>query len=252
MAYPDVILGDNPLHYWEWPSGGSVALVQDYGSSPAHLFQQTSWNTGYAGVWDGGLAGYSGGGGRTQTDVSIALVAPISFEVWGWVAHTPGVAMVTLGADGVTANSVDMFLSGTLNPTFNAGGKSVIAAAPVTPYAWHHYVLVYSGGVVTGYVDAAPVGSLGGGAAIPTPHVLALGCNTNATAFWNGLIASAAVYGYALIGAQITNHFNAAIDKGVFPQYVGSPVGGFSGSGALPPSSSADIGAILKAVRRTY
>lgn len=240
--------GDAPYHYWEFPSGGGQ-LVEDFGSTPNVLVGISNPPTGYAGVWDGGLACAFNGIGYWVADQSEALVAPVSIECWCWVYSFAGADCILINWAGGGANGCGLHLNAARQPRFAVDNLDIHSAGAVSVQAWHHIVGTYSSGTATLYVDNVQVATIGAGGVLGAADKWSVGGTAGGANRFNGLLASPAVYHSALIAAQIGAHYTAADDKGVFPAFVGAPAGGFGGGiGGIP----VDLGTILNSVRKVY
>lgn len=253
MTYYDTVSADNPTHYWEGPRGGSVATMKDWGSAPQPQIQFLATNTGYAAQWDGGLSLLCTGSSRMTTDTVVSMVAPITLEAWVWLFNPPAAFQTIMACDGVTANSPSLSCDASQKPRFIASSVTILGSTPLSLHAWHHLVGTYTaGGAGQLFVDTVSVGTGSGGGALPNNQVVTLGELANNTLGFKGYLGSPAIYNYVLIGAQIAAHFNAATDRTLFPEYVGTPAGGFTNG---PPAGSIDmskINRILNAVEKTF
>ncbi len=249
VSYLSTILADNPEHYWELGPYGAQ-LFQDLGSAPAPLVQQRVANGGYGGVWDGGLATGFSGSSQLVTDANIAEGAPITIEAWIWIYSFSGAVSGILLWDGATVSQVYLIVDATRHVAGQAGGVNIADPAQVSVHTWHHTALVFTGAVVTLWVDGINVATVPGLLAPGAARTWNVGAVTGGSAFWNGLIASPAVYRAALSGAQLAAHIAAADNKTVFPTFQANVAavvgGGFSGSAGTAMSD------IRRAVYRTF
>jgi hypothetical protein len=206
---------------------------------------------GYAGVWDGGLAASFNGASHYQSDDAVAQAAPMSLELWVWLYSWNGATNSMLDWDGATVGQIFVLMDPTQKVRLQAGGINVIAPAILPTHAWHHIVGTYTGGVPTLWIDGVNVAAGAGGAAPGGPRTWNLGNDVTNGSPLNGLLASPAVYNFALSGAQIAAHRAAANDMTLFPAFIGNT--GTVGAAGLPTSSvSSTLSALQGGTFRTF
>lgn len=211
-SYANAILADGPVRFYELddangPSAfdssqnavnGSYDTPVQYGASGPLLDESSSAIT-----LDG--AGY---------DVGVRLPAPLatagSYTIETWVRpEFSGTYMTIWGASGYHRLLIDS--RGYLLSQF-AG--NFFSAHTLSNKAWHHVVFVYNASAQTAsyYIDGAFDSSQtmsASQAAFTSPYYLG---QYNASAYYKfyGDVAYHAVYAYALSGAQVLAHYNAA------------------------------------------
>lgn len=252
-AYLTAILADSPTHYWRCADPGG-ALLHDIGSAPRALsegvvgFQATP----YVGpVSDGGSAYFNLNTNCSYQDSDLNVTTPLSLECWFWLTTSAAAAQDFVGiSNGATALAIG--IDATLHAHAFSSGGGIASAATVTRDAWHHLVLTQTAALGTLYLDGANVGTLAGAAVNINPNFL-VGSGGSAgapTRFAHAAVSEAAVYASALSAAQVTTHFTAADQTTARPVFTGN--GTFSTSSGVVTLNSAQLAAILAAVRKTY
>jgi concanavalin A-like lectin/glucanase superfamily protein len=251
MSYASVVAGDNPRHWWRFADpGGSFA--HDIGSAPFGL-AGNGLNTGYSGPsGDGGafLAAGNSGDGMFSYE-PIVMTVPLSVECWFFPMWQKGALQLILGWDNVTNPSI--FISWNAAKTIGYAINGVGVLASVNTFAsqvWHHVVLVHTGTQILLYVDNVLQNTT---ANVATPTIsrnIGWGNQPSNANIGSMFIADAALYSYALIAAQVANHFNAATARAQAPIYHAP--GAFNLVTSEFAGSSADLSSILNAVQKTF
>jgi hypothetical protein len=246
VSYVTTVLADGPRHYWRCsdPGGG---FLHDIGAAAQKALTVTGQNTmPYSGVAsEGGSTWIDAGGGAIHRTGDTAK-SPQSLECWVWL-HFPPVAQEIF-----LSHVESLGISAAGLPTWFNNAANLASAVALTEQTWHHLVGTY--GPANGqklYVDALQVGTGAFGAGFgPVVAVESLGISVAGANTASANIAEAATYDIELTPARITAHYLAADTLASRPTY--KPQGTFDVTTGISDLSSADIAAILAAVRRTY
>jgi hypothetical protein len=245
-TYTEAVLADNPIHYYP--------LDETSGATAADLGSLAT----VGGTFNGGFVL-----GNTSVDarlgrclkldgapgslVDLGLFHPgdnTSIEAWAnldpTAANNPQYYAIVARWDG--SYELD-FAPGDV-PNFvvrNQANAFGLAAGPSALRGqWHHLVGIFSGGVLTLYVDGLKGSeqNLGGGLqnAGPSPDRVMIGATRSGTVSsfnFKGLIDEVAIYDYSLSAAQIRSHFRASqpgppsltIEKAVLLSWPSFPPG---------------------------
>ncbi len=223
-SYAAAVLTDNPIHYYP--------LDETNGTIAADLGSLALADGTYMGGFTLGQVSASPRlgncvrlDGEPGSLVDLGLFHPgdsVTVEAWAnldpTAAHDPAFHIVVSRWDG--SHEID-FAPGDI-PNFNVrrdgnGFGQSVASGPAGRGVWHHLVLVFSGGKVTGYVNGvkgseADIGGVLQNAG-PTPDRVMIGATRSGTESsfnWKGCIDEVAFYDTALSLAQIRAHYRAA------------------------------------------
>lgn len=223
-SYAAAVLTDNPIHYYP--------LDETDGTTAADLGSLALAGGTYMGGFTLGQASASPRlGNCVRLDgapgslVDLGLFHPgdsVTVEAWAnldpTASHSPAFHIVVSRWDG--SHEID-FAPGDI-PNFNVrrdgnGFGQSVASGPAGRGIWHHLVLVFSGGKVTGYVNGvkgseADIGGVLQNAG-PTPDRVMIGATRSGTVSsfnWKGCIDEVAFYDTALSVAQIRAHYRTA------------------------------------------
>jgi hypothetical protein len=101
-------------------------------------------------------------------------------------------------------------------PQFGANGKYVALNYPLALSRWQHVVFTFSGGLVKGYVNGQPMSASANtfvaGDTLPTyAYGHYLGTDSDATAFYSGLMDDVRIYNRALADADVAALYAATV-----------------------------------------
>jgi len=174
------------------------------------------------------MAGNAGDG--LFSYVPISQASPISIELWFWQFWVKGVSQYLLAWDNAVNPSTFIWLlnTGPVQTNINASPALQSPSAPAIQ-TWHHVVTVFTGTAFTLWLDNVAVATTAYTSTFTINRDIGLGNLPTGANVYSGFLAEVAVYGYALIGAQIANHFNAADQRTQAPIFRGPST--FTGGG---------------------
>jgi hypothetical protein len=222
-SYSEAVLTDNPIHYYP--------LDETDGTTAADLGTMSSTPGTYAGGITLGQAAASPRLGKSAlfdgnpgTLVDLGLFHPgdsITVEAWANLDPTARAEWNAIVARWDGSYELDFAPGNIANFVVRRDGNGMGLAAgssASTRGQWHHLVGVFSGGVMTIYVDGVKGSEQNIGGVLqnlgPAPDRVMIGATRSGTegSFnFKGLMDEVAIYDYALNAAQIRTHFRASV-----------------------------------------
>lgn len=251
MTYASTVLGDNPRHFWRLSdAGGQVRF--DVGSTPLHMISSNG-SAAYSGIADDGGSEFVNSNNGPVTRTGSLSTVHGSFEAWVFIWQAPSTIPGYLCAwDAVTAGDwLEVTLDGTNTPKA-ANGATVITGAALSIQTWHHLCATADGATLKLYVDGVLGPSAGSGALATITRQIGVGIRPNQSNSVFAHVAEAAIYDYALIGAQVANHFAAANTRNQPPIFKGGAALSLTTGGIIGVGQEPDVSAILASVRKTF
>ena len=226
LTYRNLILGDNPLVYYEFDeSSGTTALNSATSGATYDGTLNGTITLGQTSVAHGGSA-YDFGGGRVTFGATLGALTEWSVEAWMNYdvaglsnSHTVGNDLGGWNDDVLIGMGPEGGLGGNGGGEFgvvqqgNPGAVRDGAGAAMTADAWHHVVVTGSttAGELIVYIDGVAVDtndSLTNGITFgDNPFVLGAKRASGGNEY-NGLLDEVAIYSSALTPTQVSNHFN--------------------------------------------
>ena len=237
-AYRNLILGDNPIVYYEFDETGGTTAANSAttGTTYTGTFNTTGGaiTVGQSSFAQGGTA-YDFGGGIIGAASALTTSLP-EWTVEAWVNYSDGSAsnflsndqggwnddiMFGLGAENndIPVNSVGLVHQG------NPGGVRETVSSPLAAGEWHHIGMTgsESAGEIKLYVDGILVDTnndLANGATFNgadgfggAPHLTIGASRPDGLRPYGGLLDEVAIYDSVLTPAQISAHANATIPE---------------------------------------
>lgn len=224
-TYAEAVLRDNPIHYYP--------LDETTGTEAADLGSLAVASGLYTGGFTLGQPSATPRlgtclrlDGQPGSLVDLGLFHPgdsISVEAWANLDsdanQNPAFHVVASRWDG--SWEIDYAPGDVANFNVRRDGNGfgqAAATAPSTRGTWHHLVLVFSEGKVTGYVDGVQGSEVDLGGVLqdagPSPDRVMIGATRSGTTSsfnWKGLIDEVAIYDYALTPVQVRGHYRASV-----------------------------------------
>ncbi|WP_437345056.1 LamG-like jellyroll fold domain-containing protein [Streptomyces bacillaris] len=234
--YRAAVLDSNPLSYWrlgesEGATARSEAPSRTGLNDGVHRDVVLGTAPAVAGTADTS-AGFDGTDSVVELpDNTLQASAFTSVELW-FKTKKPGVIATLQDAEiGQRPTRWSPYLSvdgsGRLRGQFytleHAGAKPIVSASAVTDDKWHHAVLTSAGTTQTLYLDGVRVGSLTGTVQARDDQYAYLGGGwanqgwsalADGTHHFQGSLDDVAVYGHALDGATVAEHYAARTASG--------------------------------------
>lgn len=209
LTYADVVLQDAPVGYWRLgESSGTVADDEVSTEDGTYIGSPTLGSTGALTGETVTAATFNGSSQYVRVTDRTSLDLGDTFTLEAWVKPTLGASMTVI-SKGIGAYQMRVLSDGTL--ALNQEGTLGIAFSTtfLVDGQWAHVVATKSGASVAVYINGVDRTNVIGSATFGnTNDPLGIGAaNAGASDFFNGSIDDAAVYNYALTGAQVLNHY---------------------------------------------
>jgi hypothetical protein len=218
-TYRNAILADNPIGYWRLGEASGATALDQQGSYPG------TYENGVTRSQPGALVGDADKSvafnGTTQyMDVPYApALNPLTFSVEGWVYTTGGAgAYRGIMASRYYPQGWSLYAGASNDFEFwlNSGSSVVqLAGGTATLNTWAYVAATFNGTTATLYINGVQVASAPVPAGSYTPQsVLPLNIGqgeTGTNLYFPGRVDEAAIYNGALSGAQVLNHYHAAL-----------------------------------------
>ena len=246
-AYRDALLGTSGLaSYWRLGELSGSAVADEAGGSPGTL-------EGRVLLGDLGVLGQLGNTAMSFDGQSGGAAAPgpalaASGTMEGWFRWRAGTATVRDNTGPSGGWLLPFNSAGTVR--YRTGGTGFDTGMPIESLRdgeWHHLVVTKEGASAVLYADGAPIHSGGGAGSTPAAspwHVMRNGTNA---VFSEGEADEVALYTRALSAAEVTAHYNLALELAAapLPPEAEPPVmdppaaGSGMGGGVLDPGGEA-------------
>ena len=194
---------------WAFNEGIGTATADASGNgNTGTLMGHTAWASGTFGT----ALSFSGSGDYVKVNESSSLELSTGMTVSFWVnaSDLPGVDQRIVSKN----YAWDVKLNGSRHiPQFSSGANYAELNYSLTMGAWQHVTFSFSSGVVTGYINGAPVGLLANtftsGISLPSSQYgLYIGTDAGQSNFAKGLIDDVRIYNRAMTAAEVSSLYS--------------------------------------------
>ncbi len=218
--YRAAVLADGPHAYWRLNETNALAMASDLGPNEIDAEYRGSCTHGVPGPFPNSTAVELAGACEIRAPgIDFSQQAPFTLEIWA-KPRAIGPSYRRLFGHGVNDalgyQHIGLYFREPAGAVFERTINNQLVAAtgpPPSLQSFVHVVGVYSGAMLTLYMNGAPVATsedTRSQVAKSTP--LWIGSN-GAENFFDGTLAEAAVYAKALSATQIANHYAIATKK---------------------------------------
>jgi hypothetical protein len=226
--YTDAVSASAPSGWWRLGESAGPAAADQVGFTSGTWSGSVSYGLGGAPAGDADTAISIAGGSGLSLGTGFSPAAAFTLEAWVNPASRSSTRYVL--SRGTSSAGFHLYVAGgvpTLRVSTTAATSTISAPGQLVTGTWHHLAAIFGAGVITLYVDGAPVNTRAvAGTVRASALALTGGRSSTGGSGWSGRLDELAVYDRALTGAEIADHAAAALAPGVAAVSVAtSPAG---------------------------
>ena len=224
--YTDAVGASAPWGWWRLGETSGPGAADQIGLTPGTWSGAVSYGLGGALAGDADTAVSIGGSSGVSLGTGFSPASAFTLEAWVNGASRSSTRYILSKGNATTGFHL-YAVSGYPSLRVSTTGATSTLTAPgqLATGTWHHLAATLGGGVITLYVDGAPVGARAlSGTVRASALALTGGRYSSGGSGWSGRLDELAVYDRALTGAEVADHAAAGMAPDVAAVSVtGSP-----------------------------